>query len=354
MTIRRNGKNSGKFPFRIAATLSVCPALRENIYSFQPKNLIPFDTYWDRITLNNRWRAQLYRIQHRQISSNGRILMDQEYLYISSFGQVRKHPRIVSNWYKEEYEPIGREQDPSIATFSIRDKTLISGSLEGTCSISVDMETLAINKQLINTRKEAVRFVDCDGKDAFITASSCETKEWRLDTEWGLYELSLQRQARTDYVTCLKMSPDGHQFFRSHANLLTLVDRETGVVRSLECESDMALDVAWSPSPFELITGHRDGSLRLFDLRTKFNTQIFNKCPWNLSLAVISPWTVICGYRANFVKVFDIRQPTQSYVTGLGPFEDEKQATLKQIAADSHHLHVALDNQLISCDFNSP
>lgn len=297
----------------------------------------------------------MYRIQYRQLPGNSRIQLEKGHLLKSNRGEVRKHRRSVANWYSDDFQSIGRENDPPIATFACRDETLISGSLEGTLSISVDMDTMAINKQLINANKEAIRFVDCDEKGLyFITATSFETKEWRLDSEWGLYELNLLRESQTGYVTCLRMSPDGRQYFRSHANLLTIVDRETGVMRPLECESEMALDVIWPTFPVSLITAHRDGSLRLFDLRTYSDIAcrvMPNMCPWNVSLAMISPWTVVCGYRSNSVKVYDIRVPAR-VVTSLGPFEDEKQATLKQIAADNHHLHVATDSKLISLDFN--
>lgn len=317
------------------------------------RNFIPFESYWDRIELEKRWSQNIYRIQYRTLPGNAHIQLEKDFLLISNRGEVRKHDRIVSNWYQDDFQSFGRENDPPIATFAYKDETLISGSLEGTCTISiVDMETPAINKQLINSSKEAIRFVDCHGRDSFITATSFETKEWRLDEEWGLYELNLMRDSKTGYVTCLRISPDGQQYFRSHANLLTIVDRETGVVRPLECESEMALDVIWPPSPDSLITAHRDGSLRMFDLRTYSDNRIMsNLCSWNVSLAMISPWTIVCGYRANSVKVYDIRIPSR-VVSTLGPFADEKQAQLKQIAADSHHLHVATDSKLISCDFN--
>ena len=280
--------------------------------------------------------------------------MEKDSLLISNRGEIRKHQRNVANWYSDHFTSIGSENGPPVATFACRKETLISGSLDGTCSIFVDMETKtpAINKQPISSNKEAIRFVDCDGGDFFLTATSFETKEWRLDTEWGLYELNLLRESKTGYVTCLRISPDATQYFRSHANLLTIVDRETGHVQPLECESEMALDVIWPPSPVSLITAHRDGSLRLFDLRTFSDIRIMSSmCPWNVSLAMISPWTIVCGYRSNNVKVYDIRVPSR-VVSNLGPFEDEKHATLKQIAADSHHLHVATDSKLISLDFN--
>lgn len=353
-------RSSGKLkflPFRLAAKLSVCPIPREEKFPFPSKNLIEFQTYWDQIEMDKRWRNNVYRIQYRQLPGNARIQLEKDFLFISNWGEVRRHRRTVENWYSDDFKSIGRENSPQIASFATRNNsTLISGSLEGTCSIFVDMETetatAAVNKQLINAKKEAIRFVDCDGKDYFITATSFETKEWRLDSEWGLYELTLLRESQTGYVTCLRISPDGTQFFRSHANLLTIVDRETGIVHPLECESEMALDVIWPPSPVSLITAHRDGSLRLFDLRTFSDTRIMsNMSNWNVSLALISPWTVVCGYRSNSVKVYDIRVPSR-VVTSFQAFEDEKQATLKQIAADTHHLHIATDNKLISLDFN--
>lgn len=328
----------------------MCPASRPE---FPSNNLIPFETHWARIEQDKRWKQNIYRIQYRQLLGNARIHMDKDHLLLSSHGQVRRHTRTVANWYSDTFAPIGRENDPAIASFACRDGTLIGGSLEGTCSVFVDMETeAAVDKQLISASKEAIRFVDCDGRGSFVTATSFETKEWRMASELGCHELTLLRESKTGYVTCLRVSPDGRQYFRSHANLLTIVDRETGIVRPLECESEMALDVIWPPSPVSLITAHRDGSLRLFDLRTYADIRIMsNLCPWNVSLAMISPWTVICGYRSNSVKVYDIRSPSR-VVASLGPFEDEKQATLKQIAADSHHLHVATDGKLISLDFN--
>lgn len=340
-------------PFRIASKLAICPVLREENYPFQTKNIVPFDTYWDRIELDKRWSQNIYRIQYRKLPGNARIQLEKDILLISNGGEVRQHERTVANWYKDAFQSIGRETDPPIASFASKDDTLICGSLEGTCSIFVgDMETPAISRQLINSSHEAIRFVDCHNRDSFITATPFETKEWRLDSEWGLYELNMLRESKTGYVTCLRISPDGQQYFRSHANLLTIVDRETGTMRSLECESEMALDVIWPPSPASLITAHRDGSLRLFDLRTYSGNQIMsNMCPWNVSIAMISPWTIVCGYRSNSVKVYDIRVPSR-VVASLGPFEDEKEATLKQITADNHHLHVATDSKLISLDFN--
>lgn len=339
--------------FRTASKLSVCPVTHNEEYAFIPKNLIEFDTYWSQIELNKRWCENIYRIQYRQLPGNARIQLEKNYMYVSNRGEVRKHQRSVPNWYNDDFQSIGRENDPPIASFVLVDTTLISGSLDGTCSIFVDMDTTAINKQLINSNGEAIRFVDCDGRNNFITATSFQTKQWTLESEWGLHELTLQRETETAYVTCLKLSPDGSQFFRSHANLLTIVDRETGFIHPLdEGESEMALDVIWPPSPVSLITAHRDGSLRLFDLRTHSTTRIMSSmCPWNVSISMVSPWTVICGYRSNNVKVYDIRMPSR-VVTHLGPFEDEKHATLKQIAADSHHLHVATDSKLISLDFN--
>lgn len=341
---------------KIAAKLSVVPfpfPLNDPSakFPFPCKNLVPFDTYWDRIELNKRWSQNIYRIQYRTLV-NPNIQLEKDSLYIANYGQVRRHRRLVDTWYSDDYISIGRESNSTVASFVSRNEKLICGSLEGNCSIFVE-EEVAINQLLVNKEKEAIRFVDSDGKDYFITGTTKEIKEWRLDSEWGLYELNLLRETLTGgYVTCLRIAPDGERYFRAQANLLTIVDRETGIEQPLESESEMALDVVWTP--LSLITAHRDGSLRLFDLRTFSDVRILsNLCPWNwnVSLAMTSPWTILCGYRSNHVNVYDIRVPT-TVVTSFGPFENEKEATLKQIAGDSHHLHIATDSKLISLDFN--
>lgn len=213
-------------------------------------------------------------------------------------------------------------------------------------------ETTAINKLQINKSKEAIRFVDTDGRGYFITATPFDTKEWRLDSEWGLYDLVLVRHRQPAFVTCLRISPDGSRYFQAKAVEMTIVDRETGSdLQVLQGEADMALDVIWTASPEALLTAHRDGSLRRFDLREppECSTTLPSPFPWNMSLQMISPWTVICGYRSNHVTVFDLRMPF-NVVTTLGPHLNEK---LKQIAADSHHMHIATDSHLISLDFNA-
>lgn len=231
----------------------------------------------------------------------------------------------------------------------------VPGSLVGTCSIFVDNhETTAINQLQINKSKEAIRFVDTDGRDYFITATPFDTKEWRLDSEWGLYDLVLVRHRQPAFVTCLRIWPDGKRYFQAKAVEMAIIDRETGSdLQVLQGEADMALDVVWpaAASPDTLLTAHRDGSLRMFDIRESPQCRTILPSPftWNMSLQMISPWTVICGYQNNHVTVFDLRMP-YNVVTTLGPYLDER---LKRIAADSHHLHIATDSHLISLDFNA-
>lgn len=114
---------------KIASQLSVCPSPQPSAGGYCGKNLIAFDSCWDRIELNKRWSENIYRIQYRKFGyPNASIQLESNRLFISNHGEVRQHKRIVENWYAEDFLSIGRENGAAIASFVEKNGVLITGN----------------------------------------------------------------------------------------------------------------------------------------------------------------------------------------------------------------------------------
>lgn len=115
---------------KIAKVLSVCPSpsCSSSPDRFSERNLIAFESYWDRIELNKRWFDNIYRIQYRKLGyPNASIQCESDRLFISNHGEVRNHRRIVEHWFAEDYVSIGRENGAAIASFVEKNGVLITG-----------------------------------------------------------------------------------------------------------------------------------------------------------------------------------------------------------------------------------
>lgn len=325
--------------------------------SFEFRQFQGFTSNWDRIQVDKHWRNNLYLRRdsyHHKLGANFKMHLDKEFLYLTNRGEIRLHQRTEEN-FKDDFIAIGREKNPAISAIRVDSNGVVfSGSLEGTANVYVDRTPIVENFKL-NQDVEAVRFVDFHmERNVFVTASHLTAKEWCLETELGLYDLRHTNSVSSDYITCLKLAPSGQKYVRGSSKYkLILRDLETGSEsRLIDGDLETVLDVLWTLDERLLFSGNRDGSLRVFDLRTGRVQRVLDSTSmWNISLDYNGLDAVLCGYQNMCVSLYDLRMSES--VTSYGPFNDaEPSSTLNQIACDTRQLHIALSYHLVSLNFS--
>lgn len=208
--------------------------------------------------------------------NGSQILLEKDFLYATSFGQIKIYKRNKSQKRilddRRIYGEIGRRRDPDVISFVKKNETIFAGRFDGSCFVT-DEENYSEQK----LHDEFITSVDLF-KDVYISSSCKATKIWRREDEMGLINLE-EMLDLDECFHCVRVNSKraefvGGKFKDSEKRGLKLVDLSTGVITTLGSVTNSVYHVKWKDENV-ILTGNYDTTFRVFDCRTDRDEQIW-------------------------------------------------------------------------------
>lgn len=354
-------------------------------------------TLFERVRISECWLLGRYTehsiFQHR-IMYPTYLHLEQDTLYTSNAGQIRRHHRTRhvpqkssygSNSYRQPldakpYQCFGREDDADVTCFRVRDGTLFGGRADGHCFVHDVLADGAVRDMYetctLGTRagepgiRSTVAAVDMRGA-CYATANRHRLTLWTRSTELGQPLLEPLVEVHEEYKALAFQAPeDGDwlacgRYCDRDRTALQLLHAERHMRRTLNSRTTAVYDLRWLDANV-LLTANYDSTCRLHDLRANADV-----CTWMdpydaavYTLEHDGQYGVLAGMSAHCrVNMYDVRQtraPVQMIYPrmeghrcgGRSAWKDSG-SPVYGLACDQTQLFIATDHNLRVLDFET-
>ncbi|KAJ5990302.1 hypothetical protein N7522_010509 [Penicillium canescens] len=188
---------------------------------------------------------------------------------------------------------------PLALAFSPDDMQLVSSSYDGTVRLW-DTTTGDLQKTLVgHTGRVWTVAFSPDGKQI---VSAC----YNIINLWNAATGDLQKTLAYPYARRVAFSPDSKQIAACFTNCMIFWDAAGNIQKTLACQSDTVMSMAFSPNGKQIVTGSTDTTIRRWDITIGATQNVVGHSGRVVTVAISPDGKVIAsGSTDNTIKLWD-------------------------------------------------